>query len=310
MKGRGHAGLVLLLMLLKALGVCPGHVVLQPVHTFNVSSLCATSHKRPTAKVLFLHVFKAAGSSTRDMMKQYAQTCHLRYVSCGSACRGLGNSGFLCLRDGQLKGQKQVDLLRSKDVVAGHLWYGLHRHMERAVYVTCLREPLQTAVSSQLYLHSSKLKRATEAEAAARVRVWLGKSSGHTVNFVKRLTGVTPSNNQASLAKATAQAIDNLRTRFAVVGVVERYSSFVDLVQDLLDPTLRLGRAFWTRHKTRRRNSSEQSTSGVALAFARQDAAGLVKLNQSLAFEWKIYFAASEVSSAQAQARLQTLPAG
>ena len=51
---------------------------------------------------------------------------------------------------------------------------------------------------------------------------------------------------EAALAAASAAAIGNLK-RFAVVGVVERYGAFLDLVQRLLDPAWALGRSTQTQ---------------------------------------------------------------
>ena len=79
--------------------------------------------------------------------------CGLKYRTCGSQCHGSGNEHYVCLAHGQVKSNKQISLLKNSDVIAGHLWFGLHRYVQNAVYVTCLRRPLDTRVSAKLYIH-------------------------------------------------------------------------------------------------------------------------------------------------------------
>ena len=51
-----------------------------------------------------------------------------------------------------------------------------------------------------------------------------------TMCTVKRLSGSEPKGD-AEVMSATSIAISNLRTKFAVVGVLERYNLFIDLVR-------------------------------------------------------------------------------
>ena len=52
------------------------------------------------SKLLFLHIFKAAGSTTRETLKNYASKCNLSFVTSGNMCTH-SNQGFLCLRNGK-----------------------------------------------------------------------------------------------------------------------------------------------------------------------------------------------------------------
>jgi len=100
--------------------------------------------QRPNANLLFLHIFKAAGSTTRDTLGEYAHKCGLKFSVCGSKCsRSHGN--YICLKPkGQAETPSQKSLVRKSDVVAGHLWFGLHRatsapslYGARTVFVRC-----------------------------------------------------------------------------------------------------------------------------------------------------------------------------
>ena len=110
----------------------------------------ATEAYGPPATLLFLHIFKAAGSTTRDTLKEFAKGCNIIYASCGTALTTGGN--FIVLKDGKVRNQDGKKLLRRSHVVAGHLWYGVHQFVRHdAVYVTCLRKPFEVAISAKIY---------------------------------------------------------------------------------------------------------------------------------------------------------------
>ena len=55
--------------------------------------------------------------------------------------------------------------LNTAQVIAGHLWFGVHRVVKNVpVYVTCLRRPLDTAISGRIYLHEKEMKVSTPQE--------------------------------------------------------------------------------------------------------------------------------------------------
>lgn len=91
----------------------------------------------------------------------------------------------------------------------------------------------------------------------------------------------------------------NLKASFAVVGVVEKYSLFVDLLQNLLDPKGRLG-DFWAAQKAKRENESKLSTGGVLRALEALDRPFVATFNQSLRHEWAIYAAGRDIAEAHA----------
>ena len=229
--------------------------------------------------------------------RRYAKRCGLTFRETGN-CHG--NPGFLCLNHrGQVRDRKQAAVLAETRVVAGHLWFGMHRLVQGTpIYITCVRRPLDTAVSGKLYLHAGEVGSMSDSAAAAHMEHHLSKTFKPT-GFAKRLTGVEPNPRDPNALRSSANsAIENLRTRFAVVGVVEQYAAFIDLVQRTLDPVLLLGRKFWDFQKAKRENSSVKSTSSI---IALLGASFVTRFNSSLVDEWRIYDAALSISAALAK---------
>jgi hypothetical protein len=250
----------------------------------------AAAASSPRAALLFLHIFKAAGSTTRNTLKAYARRCGLRYKTCGSKCsRTRGN--YICLADGRVASKEARAGVRVADVVAGHLWFGMHRYTDmrkRPVYITCLRSPIATAISGHLYTKAHEVRGKSAHQAALKMRDWL-RVDGVPANFLKRLTGHNP-RSKDDLPRMALEAISNLRKYFAVVGVVELYATFVDLVARLVDPLgAIMTRAFWEREKTKRENSSVMSSSKVLAALKVTDRGFVDRFNASLQYDWNIY---------------------
>ena len=129
--------------------------------------------------LVFVHVFKSAGTTTRETLKQWSArreaasaTATCRFVSAGRCGGGgaarrltfasfarllrprrrrLGSANALCT-----SGARVAVPRPDVDVVAGHLWFGTLPASRPAIYVTCLRDPVVLRVSAALYL---RLKR-------------------------------------------------------------------------------------------------------------------------------------------------------
>ena len=262
--------------------------------------------------VLFLHVFKAAGSSVREIFKGWARECGLRVATAGSQCAGAGAASRLCLEHGLLKDDDQARRVDAGlDVVAGHLTYGFHAALRRpALYVTMLRNPVSTRVSGALYLARHRIggdERRAVALARADLREAVARGQLYD-NFVRRLTGSdkfkATRNDSASVARlegATRRAVAHVARGFEVVGVVERFGAFVELVARALDPRGLLGAAWWARVSAIRDNESKVSTTRVIAAL---EPALVRSANATLAYEWRVYEAAIETFRAQCCSRL------
>ena len=144
----------------------------------NAKKICDGGVPRAARPILvFVHVFKSAGTTTRETLKQWSQrrespTATCRFVSAGRCGGGgaprrltfasfvrllrprrrrLGSANALCT-----SGARVAVPRPDVDVVAGHLWFGTLPASRPAIYVTCLRDPVVLRVSGALYL---RLKR-------------------------------------------------------------------------------------------------------------------------------------------------------
>ena len=254
------------------------------------------------ATLFFLHIFKAAGSTTRDTLREYARRCSLNYRTCGSKCSRTRGT-YICLRDGRVTSREAKEGVRKADVIAGHLWFGMHRHIstnKRPVYVTCLRSPITTAISGHLYTKERALSGKTVEEAASMMMGWL-RINGIPSNYIKRLTGRNPRSRDDLLPMAE-EAIGNLQKHFAVVGVVEMYGVFVDLVARLVDPlgTL-MSPAFWEAQKAKRENPSVMSSTKVLAVLRVAHRSFVDRFNATLRHDWAIYKAGHSLCLKQAK---------
>jgi len=152
--------------------------------------------------LLFIHVFKAAGSSVRALLRRYAERCSRRWaclVTCQDGGLLRGQNVPCRLRDtvnvkrdalfppgargdGKLRRNPQAALLaRNADVIGGHYHYGLHNIFQaptdrRHFYMTVLREPIATWISGMRY-NDRSLKTAKSVVAAMTSELAAGKKA-------------------------------------------------------------------------------------------------------------------------------------
>jgi hypothetical protein len=74
------------------------------------------------------------------------------------------------LRLVQALDSQQITELRKTHVVGGHFFFGFHRFVKSGVYITCLRAPLDTAISSILFVSKSTVDRLSNSETAEFVK--------------------------------------------------------------------------------------------------------------------------------------------
>ena len=142
--------------------------------------------------LVFVHIFKSAGTTTRETLKQYSArreaasaTATCRFVSAGRCGGGmarrrltfasfvrllrprrrrLGSANALCT-----SGARVAVPRPDVDVVAGHLWFGTLPASRPAIYVTCLRDPVVLRVSGALYLRIKRYDALSLEEVAKDV---------------------------------------------------------------------------------------------------------------------------------------------
>ena len=116
---------------------------------------------------------------------------------------------------------------------------------------------------------------------------------------------VTPTTQRggsiAKLAPAyfAADSITHLQTSFAVVGLLEHYHVFVELVAATLDPT-RLQDKLWINAESKQLNVHEGTfVSGTSNLLQLLSNASINKLRQITAVEQEVYDAGCRVTAAQ-----------
>ncbi|CAB1099895.1 unnamed protein product [Ectocarpus sp. CCAP 1310/34] len=255
--------------------------------------------------VMFLHVFKCAGSTLRRMLVAWAEA-EDELGAIVHRCNYTSEAREICLAHFKLVDEPvQLELLSRQKVLAGHFLWGFQRHLRRPyLMVTALRNPLEVYVSAQQYTHKRKTKTLEKAQAfvSKAMRKTLrqygdgpalgeeempfgGKSPQQIGGFVFRLVGINKKQLYGEkLEVAVTKAIENLET-FWLVGLVEQYAGFVEVLELLLDPE-RKHVDVWQTYSTRQFNTSPLRSRDVLAALDPQ----LVReFNGSLALQWRVY---------------------
>ena len=236
--------------------------------------------------LIFVHVFKCAGTTTRRTLQGWAKARDgCAYASAGKCGRKRG-SASVCTVDGR----PWQPIHPSLDIVAGHVLYNTFATPRPAIYVTCLREPLNLKISAVLYVRYGKNRRSVSA-VAAEISASFRKADRPYDNFLKRLGAkygdpVHERIPKALAAAHAARAIAALESTFAVVGLTERYALFYAQLAALLPGG---SPEFWAREVARRENPSAYSTSVVRNAI---EPAALAAINATLVYERRVYDAA------------------
>lgn len=232
--------------------------------------------------LLFVHVFKAAGSSIRALLRRYADKCDRKWVclvQCSQGGAQTKNGVLECrLRDavnvkreavfgrslakGKLRRNPNAQLLGSiAHVIGGHYYYGMHRILpegKRYAYLTVLREPVATWISGIRY-HDRSLDTIEKVVSALKKSLPENPVKQKYANAVTYLVPASDQRKQPAVVKLS-HARTNLQD-FAVVGLVESWDATIDMMQGILDAD-RATPALWETHKSVTKNTAKKSLSG------------------------------------------------
>ncbi len=174
-------------------------------------------------KLIFVHVFKTAGSTFRDFFERYGEQCG-RGVSVIIRCSNLSSASLRSSRSNPdeiwkpdctvkktLTRDKRIineqgnvtwsHLQNHSDIVIGHFPLGIHEHWIDAgsgsssgsssqepikpQYITFFRDPFAQFVSAQLYWNTHLDWSFDEAVEAIKRKAWKHKNKGEYINFYK-----------------------------------------------------------------------------------------------------------------------------
>eukprot|EP00903_Cladosiphon_okamuranus_P015296 g14131.t1 len=255
--------------------------------------------------VMFLHIFKCAGSTTRRMMVAWAEA-EGQQGAVVVACDNPQQEDKICLNQyGLLDETVQSEIISRQRVLAGHFLWGFQEYVRRPyLMITALRNPLEVFVSAKQYIHRKKtktLEKATNYISKAMVETLGmygvgpspseagGGSQGYAQpqigGFIFRLVGKSKNSLRGELLEtATAEAIRNLDS-FWVVGVVEQFAGFEEVLRRLLDPSGKYD-DLWGMYSTRQFNTSPVGSRDV---LATIDTGLVQHFNNSLKLQWDVY---------------------
>eukprot|EP00752_Nemacystus_decipiens_P011565 g10270.t1 len=243
--------------------------------------------------LMFMHIFKCAGSTLRHMLVDWAQENGQRGAIVRE-CDHLDEEGDICLHDYELINEAvQVEKISHLKVLAGHFMWGFQRHVKTPyLMVTALRNPLEVYVSGKQYMYrheTSTLPKAQQFITESMLKVMsvnspIGLQQGQISGFIRRFAGV-PRRVwfKDGLEAGAEDAIRNLET-FWIVGVVEQYRGFERVLQASIDP---IGNhaGLWNRYAEVQYNSSPIGTRDV---LAEIDPELIQRFNGTLALQWKV----------------------
>ena len=223
--------------------------------------------------LLFIHVFKAAGSSVRELFRRYAERCGRRWaclVQCANGGQATDRGVLPCrLRDTVNLNRASVvqpngaqtgarAMRRNPDaaglgvgahIIGGHYHYGMHAILppERPYfYFTVVREPLATWISGLRY-NNKELKTVEKLTTAMTSEM---EKRGHYANAITYLIEASRT-KRASAANKLHFALQHLEN-VAVVGAVESWQTTLDLLTHVLDGD-EASPAMWNRYRNRKR---------------------------------------------------------
>jgi hypothetical protein len=225
---------------------------------------------QPHRKLVFIHIFKTAGSTFRSMLERYSKQCSKGFavlIHCSNLSpesmetyneAWTNAQGVRCqtktslARDGSSfpipRNGKMNNALLSEhiDVVIGHAPIGLHQNWKTsnqqevvdAQYVAYFRDPIQKYVSGYLHSNRKRTKKLTFNEIVKRIvdKVMDERSKNeYNAGYSAYLLTPQQKTDNLSLQARNDMILDNLVRMQVLVGTVERMTESAATLQYVLD---------------------------------------------------------------------------
>lgn len=204
------------------------------------------SHEATQERVVFVHIFKAAGSTIREMLRHYAVQCGRKWV-CLVNCdkKKLVGARIACRvkdliddrgRKHHVKGRPSLQQVRSADIVGGHISMGISDLYQdyNIHFITFIREPMASVASGVRYKNPKfNIDRVIET---LKSNIKKG-SHRNAVNYI------SPKGNYRDALR--------LMKNFDLVGVVDNWDVSLSLLRQFLG-----GDGRWQNLKKTQRNKS------------------------------------------------------
>jgi len=295
---------------------------------------CFTKQGQPAqtqSKLVFVHVFKTAGSTIRSFFRAYAERCRrgwtcaigcslvdpmtlgptsgkqtwalLRHTISGIDTNHKKPEGYCRMKDyitraglkreflGPFESRSEVaneHIYHDTDILGGHMPLGIGEKswpgVQEVRYLTFVRSAVSKYVSARIYsapdLSTKKYVRLIrktlnkEQEVQGEKRYHQGYSK-YLITPEQHKRGIDVSKNSLNAvesARMRSIICDNLYRMNVTVGVVERWSESMELLQDLIDPTRQATDLFieyGMTQEARLTNFSNRGASGHGAASKR-----------------------------------------
>ena len=248
------------------------------------------------------------------------------------------NRDYICLAPEKgshtdAEGRTQVDMPTPRpsqmgivaeelDVIAGHFAWGFDHFVHRShKYMTCLRNPKARYVSDILYAnrftHKTSEMTLEQTVAFVEEHIMAPLTTKYRGIYAARLSSrmyekVTPGQKLAMInageeeqteeleQQAADMAIYHMQHNIAVVGLIEHYSVFVELVAGQLDPLVggtRKHDELWTSAYATRSNKHEGFDQSDVIPRLSEEVNA--RLDSVLELDWKVYKAGCRVTYTQ-----------
>eukprot|EP00736_Rhodelphis_marinus_P000029 Rmarinus@m.9191 len=233
--------------------------------------LCFHHELREGFNILFLHVYKAGGTTMRSFFHEYANFCDLRWMQFETIIEKTDISG--CARTDTSCIRKMV---APYDVVSGHWYWPYHRDVfrSRRILLTTLRDAEEAAVSSTLFQSRfSDFGVVSTVDAGVEyVETFLDAVRGTPRrDFICRFgecesldMGVAWTDDM--MKNGVKAACDTMKT-FDVVGLVEKWNTTIKMFQVAMDGERELPKEIWEGLVNAKKNKSLVSTTEVLEAL-------------------------------------------
>jgi len=228
-------------------------------------------------KLIFVHIFKTAGSTFRSFFEQYGKKCgkgvsvliHCSQVS--SASLQSPNPDEIwepdCTVKKTLTRDKKIineqgnvtwsHLQNHTDVVIGHFPLGLHTNwideesekLIEPLYIAFFRDPFAQFVSAQLFWNKTMNWTFDEAVEAIKWKVLEHNNHRQYVNFYQAYL-TTPQQKEVGRERAYSEQQwveiiqQNIFGMHVLVGIVEQMRESVELIQSVIDVDRELDKQF------------------------------------------------------------------
>ena len=297
---------------------------------------CSSSSPSPSSsqkKVIFVHVFKTAGSTFRTFFDNYGAQCG-RGVTTIIHCSDLTSKSLneknprkkwrpkCTIKKTQTRSKKVISqgkkatrdhLQKYTDIAIGHMPYGIHKrwvvkpNKEPVIpqYITFFREPYVKFVSGRLFDNRNKHWNLNQAvtfikkdirERYKEDKYFNGYKSYLTTPDEKKLQNISQEEWMQFVKK-------NIIESHTIVGIVEYMSESLELIQSVIDVDREQTSSFKqliSPEKPMKKNQSSLSSSKI-VGILKEDKEVFEILTELLKYEFEIYEFAIQVHRLQVE---------